>query len=174
MLGADHVQTTSYHPKSNGIVERSHRQLRASLKCELVAQMQRAFKDAPYNVYQNFLGLISSLRFFSESESLLRRRHRQLKWYSEHLCASWTSSLSHPNNLLQTRALCSSALPTIRCHPSSSSIQAYDAQAFRIQRSDHLWLIRFSPRRFGTQAIGFLQRVMPNLSTYDFYFTFYL
>jgi cleavage and polyadenylation specificity factor subunit 1 len=34
LLGATKVRTTSYHPQSNGIVERFHRQLKASLKAQ--------------------------------------------------------------------------------------------------------------------------------------------
>ncbi len=34
-LGIDHVQTTAYHPQANGIVERSHRQLKDALRARL-------------------------------------------------------------------------------------------------------------------------------------------
>ena len=33
LLGVKHICTTSYHPAANGLVERFHRQLKASLKC---------------------------------------------------------------------------------------------------------------------------------------------
>lgn len=33
LLGAEHIKTTSYHPQSNGKVERLHKQLKAALKC---------------------------------------------------------------------------------------------------------------------------------------------
>lgn len=33
LLGVNHLRTTSYHPQANGIVERSHRTLKASLMC---------------------------------------------------------------------------------------------------------------------------------------------
>lgn len=33
MLGASHITTPSYNPKTNGIVERSHRSLKAALRC---------------------------------------------------------------------------------------------------------------------------------------------
>ena len=36
LLGAQLHRTTSYHPQSNGIVERFHRQLKASLKARLI------------------------------------------------------------------------------------------------------------------------------------------
>ena len=38
LLGCKHVQTTSYHPSANGMVERFHRQLKSSLKAKAVAQ----------------------------------------------------------------------------------------------------------------------------------------
>ena len=38
LLGCKHVQTTSYHPSANGMVERFHRQLKSSLKEKAVAQ----------------------------------------------------------------------------------------------------------------------------------------
>ena len=34
MLGTRHIQTTSYHPAANGIIERCHRTLKAALKCK--------------------------------------------------------------------------------------------------------------------------------------------
>ena len=33
MLGIKHLRTTAYHPASNGMVERFHRQLKAAIKC---------------------------------------------------------------------------------------------------------------------------------------------
>lgn len=33
MLGITHLRTTAYHPQSNGIIERFHRQLKAAIKC---------------------------------------------------------------------------------------------------------------------------------------------
>ena len=33
MLGIKHLRTTAYHPASNGVVERFHRQLKAAIKC---------------------------------------------------------------------------------------------------------------------------------------------
>lgn len=33
MLGSQHLRTTSYHPQSNGMVERLHRQLKTSIRC---------------------------------------------------------------------------------------------------------------------------------------------
>ncbi len=35
LLGIKHVQTTAYHPQSNGMVERTHRQLKAALRAQL-------------------------------------------------------------------------------------------------------------------------------------------
>jgi transposase InsO family protein len=35
LLGIKHVQTTAYHPQSNGMVERTHRQLKAALRARL-------------------------------------------------------------------------------------------------------------------------------------------
>ncbi len=35
LLGVKHVQTTAYHPQSNGMVERMHRQLKAALRARL-------------------------------------------------------------------------------------------------------------------------------------------
>ena len=32
-LGITHLRTTAYHPESNGMVERLHRQLKAAIKC---------------------------------------------------------------------------------------------------------------------------------------------
>ncbi|GFW34102.1 retrovirus-related Pol polyprotein from transposon 412 [Trichonephila clavipes] len=32
MLGAEKIKTTTYHPKSNGIVERFHRHLKSAIK----------------------------------------------------------------------------------------------------------------------------------------------
>ena len=32
LLGVKHMQTTAYHPQSNGMVERAHGQLKAALK----------------------------------------------------------------------------------------------------------------------------------------------
>lgn len=37
LLGARHLRTTSYHPSSNGIIERLHRQLKAALMCHAPA-----------------------------------------------------------------------------------------------------------------------------------------
>jgi hypothetical protein len=34
LLGVRHIQTTSYHPSANGIIERSHRSIKNSLKCQ--------------------------------------------------------------------------------------------------------------------------------------------
>ena len=34
MLGIKHLRTTAYHPASNGMVERFHRQLKAAIKCQ--------------------------------------------------------------------------------------------------------------------------------------------
>jgi cleavage and polyadenylation specificity factor subunit 1 len=34
MLGSQHIQTTSYHPAANGMIERAHRTLKAALKCQ--------------------------------------------------------------------------------------------------------------------------------------------
>jgi cleavage and polyadenylation specificity factor subunit 1 len=36
-LGIDHILTTAYHPQANGMVERSHRQLKNSLRARLAA-----------------------------------------------------------------------------------------------------------------------------------------
>ena len=33
LLGSKRIRTTSYHPIANGLIERFHRQLKASLKC---------------------------------------------------------------------------------------------------------------------------------------------
>ncbi|XP_029169375.1 protein NYNRIN-like [Nylanderia fulva] len=33
LLGSNHLRTTAYHPQANGMVERWHRQLKASIKC---------------------------------------------------------------------------------------------------------------------------------------------
>lgn len=33
MIGAEHIQTTAYHPAANGLVERFHRQMKAAIKC---------------------------------------------------------------------------------------------------------------------------------------------
>ncbi len=33
LLGADHIQTTGYHPQANGLVERAHRTLKNALRC---------------------------------------------------------------------------------------------------------------------------------------------
>jgi transposase InsO family protein len=35
LLGIKHVQTTAYHPQTNGMVERTHRQLKAALRARL-------------------------------------------------------------------------------------------------------------------------------------------
>jgi transposase InsO family protein len=35
LLGIKHVQTTAYHPQSNGMVERTHRQLKATVRARL-------------------------------------------------------------------------------------------------------------------------------------------
>ena len=35
LLGSSRIQTTAYHPIANGMVERFHRQLKASIKCHL-------------------------------------------------------------------------------------------------------------------------------------------
>jgi transposase InsO family protein len=35
LLGIKHVQTTAYHPQSNGMVERTHGQLKAALRVQL-------------------------------------------------------------------------------------------------------------------------------------------
>ena len=37
IFGSDHCTTTAYHPQSNGMVERFHRQLKAALKAKLAA-----------------------------------------------------------------------------------------------------------------------------------------
>jgi cleavage and polyadenylation specificity factor subunit 1 len=34
LLGCQHIRTTAYHPRSNGLVERFHRQLKVSLTCQ--------------------------------------------------------------------------------------------------------------------------------------------
>jgi len=36
VLGTEHIMTTSYHPQSNGMVERAHRQLKDALRARLV------------------------------------------------------------------------------------------------------------------------------------------
>lgn len=33
LLGSDHLRTTSYHPQANGLIERLHRQIKASIRC---------------------------------------------------------------------------------------------------------------------------------------------
>lgn len=33
LLGSEHIRTTAYHPASNGLVERLHRQLKAAIRC---------------------------------------------------------------------------------------------------------------------------------------------
>ncbi|XP_050063094.1 uncharacterized protein LOC126552440 [Aphis gossypii] len=33
LTGTNHLRTTAYHPSANGMVERSHRQLKAAIKC---------------------------------------------------------------------------------------------------------------------------------------------
>ena len=33
LLGVKHLRTTAYHPASDGMVERLHRQLKAAIKC---------------------------------------------------------------------------------------------------------------------------------------------
>lgn len=42
MVGARHFRTTAYHPAANGIVERLHRQLKASIMCHSTAQWTEA------------------------------------------------------------------------------------------------------------------------------------
>jgi hypothetical protein len=39
LLGIKHVQTTAYHPQSNGMVERTHRQLKAILRARLAGSI---------------------------------------------------------------------------------------------------------------------------------------
>ncbi len=36
-MGIDHICTTAYHPQSNGMIERSHRQIKNSLRARLAA-----------------------------------------------------------------------------------------------------------------------------------------
>ncbi len=36
LLGSSRIRTTAYHPIANGMVERFHRQLKASIKCHLI------------------------------------------------------------------------------------------------------------------------------------------
>lgn len=42
MVGAHHYRTTAYHPQANSIVERLHRQLKASIMCHATAQWTEA------------------------------------------------------------------------------------------------------------------------------------
>lgn len=37
LLGVTHLRTTAYHPASNGMVERFHRQLKAAIKCHITS-----------------------------------------------------------------------------------------------------------------------------------------
>ena len=53
-LGIQHVTTTSYHPQSNGLVERFHRQLKDSLRARL------AVRDWPSHLPWVLLGLRSA------------------------------------------------------------------------------------------------------------------
>ena len=51
LLGVDHAKTTAYHPQSNGIVERAHRQLKDALRARL------AGADWPLHLPWVLLGL---------------------------------------------------------------------------------------------------------------------
>jgi transposase InsO family protein len=42
-LGIHHVKTTSYHPQSNGLVERAHHQMKEALKARLAGNRWHPF-----------------------------------------------------------------------------------------------------------------------------------
>lgn len=84
-LGAEHRPTTSYHPKGNGILERTHRQLKAAITCHdssnwidalplVLLGMRSAFKEdiqatAAELVYGQPLRLPGE--FFEERQDIL-------------------------------------------------------------------------------------------------------
>jgi cleavage and polyadenylation specificity factor subunit 1 len=43
LTGTNHLRTTAYHPSENGMVERSHRQLKAAIKCHQNNQWTETF-----------------------------------------------------------------------------------------------------------------------------------
>ena len=50
LLGTKRIRTTAYHPASNGMIERFHRQLKASLRayCDPTRWLEFSTKDFPH------------------------------------------------------------------------------------------------------------------------------
>jgi cleavage and polyadenylation specificity factor subunit 1 len=55
LTGTNHLRTTAYHPSANGMVERSHRQLKAAIKCHQNNRWTETFPTV-------FLGILAAWR----------------------------------------------------------------------------------------------------------------
>lgn len=90
LLGTKHLRTTAYHPASNGLVERSHRQLKTAIKCYNKKNGQKLF-------------LLFSWEYERHGEMILKRLQQNFCMDNHYVFLENSSHQSQVRKILRTR-----------------------------------------------------------------------